>query len=916
MPPRRKKDDLDDFLNRELALQTGKTKKKSSALSKASDGPELKPRKKKIDDFIDQEFKKIGGDLKIARKTKKKRDIDDILEKEEEMKRQRELQAEEARIIEEEEAARRRFEQKQKKEQRKMDLENKFYKAPMNEEDAERERKLQRKREKEARARQEEEERKQKEKEQRDRKRQQPKGGLGDDSEDTYSSASFDDYPDDDFEVEEPKGTKSKTSKSSASRNVVDPMSDLLGAINEENKVAIEKTRAITPNKALGAMDSDDSSDDDYSAFTSKKGKKGPLDKRGIVQISSSSGGDVVVDFKTRERQEKRLAKLQGKIDLQQDYFDMLDIMPTSKLDFHHIKLSNGLAHNTKVQTNDDCREVDIQTDDWDTADQCSQWPDDRYRNVSSTAEKRRIAKEDPVSLNRFLTKVGPVFEALLAENWAGNSKVDTQSNDRESISDRVDFAFPQTMIDDETKIFPTAICFFKVDSDQTAVAYSVVPRESAETRHFIIIWNSQKKQPFKVLISESQIQTLTVPRNTHNLLFAGTVDGSVLVWDLRESDATHKNLNNKNFFMGLKKNYETIFETLPEGAFRRPSYSSDGIYLDSHMCTVMKIVDVERQGSEGSKLTQIVSIDDFGGIISWQIIESAEGDLSGSEADLGVGIGSRIKLTKNVTIDMKSLYDGNDLMNYSDVVVDRGNLNSIIYASTNGLYQGSRFGELANVAPKHYDLSASLGLQANSISVHCSSVKEFFARERTNKSRQPFTFFLVGFSSGAVSIYDKNFSNPISTWHDASEHGIKFVQWALNADEFDLRYLMQTFTDKTLRMQTLQSIDLSLLATFITVDTRDILSVWDLSRDIQKPLFTVDLRERCGSPEGFYSFKMVLNLRSKKILVACSLKNGVVKILDLSLVKRPTKTKSISSELERFRRLVMSLPSVDTKLD
>jgi len=100
-------------------------------------------------------------------------------------------------------------------------------------------------------------------------------------------------------------------------------------------------------------------------------------------------------------------------------------------------------------------------------------------------------------------------------------------------------------------------------------------------------------------------------------------------------------------------------------GGVRRPSYLTDCLKDQNHHSKVIQIVTLAGGGKassgkgiarvEGRDLSkisfQMASLDNRGQTIIWSMVELSKGNPSGSETDLGLGIGSKLKLIRTANI-------------------------------------------------------------------------------------------------------------------------------------------------------------------------------------------------------------------------------------------------------------------------
>lgn len=163
---------------------------------------------------------------------------------------------------------------------------------------------------------------------------------------------------------------------------------------------------------------------------------------------------------------------------------------------------------------------------------------------------------------------------------------------------------------------------------------------------------------------------------------------------------------------------------------------------------------------SSTSKNTfQLCSLDEFGGTNIWTCIELKEADnFAGSESDLGLGIGSKIKLVKS------SVIQDPGSTNALDLKLNPDDSNEYILALGSGVAQRhKRFGD--DQSPSTFKQPLSDG----------------FADSCTSIAYSPFEsdFFLAAFESGTLCLFNTMSSEPIAGWYHVCQEGFAVVKWS-----------------------------------------------------------------------------------------------------------------------------------------
>lgn len=231
---------------------------------------------------------------------------------------------------------------------------------------------------------------------------------------------------------------------------------------------------------------------------------------------------------------------------------------------------------------------------------------------------------------------------------------------------------------------------------------------------------------------------------------------------------------------------YSEVLKTdASKTTLRRPTYSTEGIMQEGHVAFVQKIVELSV--SKGQSF-QIVSIDMSGVIISWSVVEMPTVDMAGSEIDLGLRVGGRIKLTKGSSINILNTFNVRSAQGFG-FAIDPSDHQKFLYSGAGKICHGSRFGGVS-VTPKFYEP----GFESTATSFSFSYSDNY-------------RYFLVGFACGSICLFDKEYLSPVTSWMHVSEPLIK-IQW-----------------------------DPVGKPGFYTIDSEQAFSIWDLSQNASGPM-------------------------------------------------------------------------------
>ncbi|XP_062423656.1 cytoplasmic dynein 2 intermediate chain 1 isoform X2 [Rhea pennata] len=522
-----------------------------------------------------------------------------------------------------------------------------------------------------------------------------------------------------------------------------------------------------------------------------KNEKKEPVMERQYPPASSSFCG-IFMDFAMANqrqssqsvvsKQKKRTSELLQLIDLDFSVsFTLLDLPPINEYDLY---IRNFGKMNTKqayVQYNEENIERDIQTEEVETLEKWTQHPGESalvsggpINNQEMSVNSARTPKIDSQRLANFLRSACQVIAVLLEEDrvatqprWKLRSRQTSLS-----ISDSCFQLNTNQPFLHDRKI--SCLCVSQVQRQMLLSAHGL-PEKAGVTllnrKSIICVWNVwQPSSPQKVLICDSEVLSCCISPSKTTLVFAGTIDGSLLVWDLREDSRMHPHM----MFSGT------------DWAFRVPTFSTDGILNSvNHTSSILAVEPVltslyTEQNYGLSSLSyleemsgcpfQIASMDENGILNIWVVVELQKVDLAGSQSDLGLIPGGKVKLVHSSTIELNSsLFPKDMCLRMPQTLTIKflsSNSNHFIVGTNIGLVgHGTRHN--LKVPPKLFRPQQS-GLR--SISVNAIDFSPF---------GKP--LFLVGCSDGSIRLHQMTSEYPLMQWNDSTNgQPVIALQWAL----------------------------------------------------------------------------------------------------------------------------------------
>ncbi|XP_068529565.1 cytoplasmic dynein 2 intermediate chain 1 isoform X2 [Anas acuta] len=481
-------------------------------------------------------------------------------------------------------------------------------------------------------------------------------------------------------------------------------------------------------------------------------------------------------------KQKKRIAELLPLIDLDFSVtFSLLDLPPVNEYDMY---IRNYGKMNTKqayVQCNEDNLERDVQTEEVETLEKWTQHPGEGalvsggpIKSQEMSANGALTPKIDSQRLANFLRSAGQVIAVLLEEDQVA-TQPRWKLRSRQTSLSISDSCFQLNT--NQPFLHDRKISCLYVSQVQRQALLSVhgLPEKAdvalLKRKSIICVWNVwQPSSPQKVLICDSEVSCCCFSPSRTTLVFAGTIDGSLLVWDLREDSRIHPHM--------------TFGET--DWTFRVPTFSTDGVLnsvnhtspivavepVSTSLCTDQKygLSSLSYQEEMSGPPFQIASMDENGILNMWVVVELKKVDLSGSQTDLGLIPGGKVKLVHSSTMELNSSLFPKDVRLRTPQALTIKFLSS----DPNHFIVGTNIGLIGHGT--RHDLKVLPKLfrpQKSGIRSICVNAIDFF----------PFgkSLFLVGCSDGSIRLHQMTSEYPLMQWNDSTNgQPIIALQWAL----------------------------------------------------------------------------------------------------------------------------------------
>ncbi|XP_076017233.1 cytoplasmic dynein 2 intermediate chain 1 [Genypterus blacodes] len=519
------------------------------------------------------------------------------------------------------------------------------------------------------------------------------------------------------------------------------------------------------------------------------------------------------VSKKVASKQKKRSAELLRLIDLDFSLtFSLLDLPPVSEYDMYIKTFGTANTKQAYVQCNEDNADRDIQTEETEACEKWTQHPAEINGacgdpSVSQEAGDKGVHewKLDSQRLTAFIRAASQVMVVLLEEDQAERKSMRKPRTQGDSLS------FSDGNLQLNTKL-P-----FLYGHEVSLVYFSQVQRHTMMSVHrptstpsavrldsctVICIWNIwEPSKPQKILVYESEVRCCCFSPGKATLVFAGTSVGSVALWDLRERDGDHYRLK-----IGDE-----------EWTLRQPTFSTDAVLAGSgHFSSVSSVEVVPSTAAgglrpadlllaseeESSGLSfQLASLDENGVLNFWVVVELPKASEAGSQTDLGLRPGGKVKLLHSSSLLTAESISPRDVMN-------TGTLQTLhlkfLPNDSNQFFIGTNMGLVTHgtthglkAPPKFYGLQEAGARPVDVTSIH-------FSPFRPN-------LFLVGCGDGSVRLHSLRHEDPVAEWRNGTGgEAVVCLQWT----------------------QTRPSV-------FCVLDAASNLHIWDLLKSDSEPVVT-----------------------------------------------------------------------------
>lgn len=493
----------------------------------------------------------------------------------------------------------------------------------------------------------------------------------------------------------------------------------------------------------------------------------------------------------------RRLMKLKASniLQLYDEKCTILHILPCSSYD-NYIRLlrsSNSNIRQIGIPIEKETRDIEISTELIEQKHKEMQFTygdDTIFLNVLSAIQKKSnirdvleitndINRNNTSKLSSFLQKATIVMETLLQENedqWDKSHSHMKEMKHKNIFSD--DFLWKvcgnnvnRSFFDHLRKRKVIAVKYSELQPHLLMTIHPALTlnnelnnqEKNLSSYALYCIWDSSLTLPIHVLASHGSPSCCTFSSSQWYHILVGTQQGGLFLWDLRESDAIHKDTMSMELGLsyGLRK---PSFSTHYYSATRNLNDFDTIIDEMSHVSPVIQVESIGLSNSmkdTSSVVSHFASLDIHGNIVLW--ITSNIGDQTSFE-DQGVSPWSCTRL-----IGIRKLVSTtNTSTNFFAIALSTIPLDTSAYLMSQGykVHKLSRYGsDNTNITKSYYrQIDDSLDTKDKATEIlHYGTVT---CMSCNHLESYHMNLILVGRSDGGIDLFDMSTSHPIYSWN------------------------------------------------------------------------------------------------------------------------------------------------------
>ncbi|XP_038047961.1 cytoplasmic dynein 2 intermediate chain 1-like [Patiria miniata] len=482
--------------------------------------------------------------------------------------------------------------------------------------------------------------------------------------------------------------------------------------------------------------------------------------------INFSAAKQRHVHSKASQKTMQRGRELMNLIELDVSTCTLFEMPPVKVYEVYIKSYGRSDTKQAFVQCQDAVFDRDIQTEPVEMRDIWIQHPSEGTSTFSVCAEDNRVNKEDiglvkvnSLRLSMFLEKAVQVMSAILEEDISCDRKSNLQNNQC-----KIPFSEGYTRLYSHLSIlkgrYATHAQFHPVQSNLLLTVYSrpKVYDTWNSAQSIICVWNiNNSSQPYRILSCRSEVTSCCFSPIKSTFVFAGTDEGAIVAWDLREPSSMHQSMHKDDGQLPLRVPTYSTYGASRDDNHQSPIVKVQPVIIteDSHWVPIPTTDPVLSSEDINGPSFQLVSLDEQGVINFWVVLDLGTTDSGGSETDLGLVPSGKLKLLKSSSVVLENqIRDMPPAQRAKNMKFSLKDPTQFFIATDSGcILHGSRHGD--RVSPRRYRKQTDspgevIHLDFSPFGLPC---------------------FLAGSSDGSICLYGLTQEAPLFTWNNSTSN-------------------------------------------------------------------------------------------------------------------------------------------------
>ncbi|KAJ9451909.1 Cytoplasmic dynein 1 intermediate chain [Diplonema papillatum] len=356
-----------------------------------------------------------------------------------------------------------------------------------------------------------------------------------------------------------------------------------------------------------------------------------------------------------QDRQLRRTQDILQLVQLDCVSYDMVSMEPVTEYELYMRNFGSNNAEQQATQIPDvsEIEHTVMQTEEITLGHHGAQAPDDLGLAVSSSQDvfESGGGKDGPAGKTSKRLHVDSARLAACVANSAGVFRVlldESTAHQTAAGASTLQFSSKTTALNTGTysgRRGAVSVAFSRVALQYCVTVHGGARSDNQSTPAGVydgmcLVWNiNNPSTPDKICIAGGLVTSATFSPHNGYLLYGGSSNGSVYLWDLREPDYLHNPPKRKS------ENLEIL---------RMPTYSTDHMSFENHCSAIRRVLPVGYNnilmgGKDTDSNEQIATLDEMGNVFIWIVVDVM--DKRAFEKDYGLNMGGRLRLFRSATV-------------------------------------------------------------------------------------------------------------------------------------------------------------------------------------------------------------------------------------------------------------------------